>query len=88
MAKLIITALEQAVLKNIQNYGVGQSIPQNVLSVGPATIKSNQVGAVINNMIGKGLIARSKDLFDTRVSLTRSGKIQTTKLMRQQTLAA
>lgn len=87
MAKLIITALEQAVLKNIQNYGVGQVIPQNFLSTGPSKIKSNQVGAVVNNMIGKGLLERTKDLFGNTVSLTRSGKIQTTKLMRSSTIA-
>ncbi len=82
MAKLIITALEQAILANIQNFGVGQSIPQNLLPSGPASIKSTQVGAVVNNMIGKGLLVRSKDLFSTTVSLTRSGKIQTTKMMK------
>lgn len=82
MAKLIITTLEQAILANIQNFGVGQSIPQNLLPVGPAFIKSNQVSAVVNNMIGKGLLVRNKDLFSTTVSLTRSGKIQTTKVMR------
>lgn len=83
MAKLIITALEQAILANIQNFGVGQSIPQNLLPSGPASIKSNQVGAVVNNMISKGLLNRDKDLFSTNVSLTRSGKIQTTKMMRK-----
>lgn len=82
MAKLIITALEQAILANIQNFGVGQSIPQNLLPSGPASIKSNQVSAVVNNMVGKGLLTRDKDLFSTTVSLTRSGKIQTTKLMK------
>ena len=88
MAKLIITALEQSVLQNIQNYGVGQVIPQNVLAFGPATIKPNQVSAVVNNMVGKGLLARSKDLFDSQVTLTRSGKIQTTKLMKSLAIAA
>jgi len=82
MAKLIITALEQAILANIQNFGVGQSIPQNLLPSGPASIKANQVGAVVNNLVGKGLLVRSKDLFSTTVSLTRSGKIQTTKMMK------
>lgn len=82
MAKLTITTLEQAILANIQTFGVGQSIPQNLLPTGPASIKSSQVGAVVNNMINKGLLVRNKDLFSTTVSLTRSGKIQTTKLMR------
>lgn len=82
MAKIIITALEQAILANIQNFGVCQSIPQNLLPSGPASIKATQVGAVVNNMIGKGLLVRSKDLFNTTVSLTRYGKIQTTKMMK------
>lgn len=82
MNKLNITVLEQSVLANIKNFGVGQVIPQNMLQDGPATIKSNQVGAVVNNMVAKGLLVRNKDLFGTTVSLTRSGKIRTTKLMR------
>lgn len=58
MAKKIITALEQAVLKSISS--VNNSVPQNIVS--------------------KGLVVRSKDLFGTNVTLTRSGKIQTTKV--------
>lgn len=46
------------------------------------SIKHNQVGTVVNNMVSKGLIVRQKDLFGTNISLTRSGKIQTTKIMR------
>ena len=87
MAKLIITALEQSVLLNIKDIGAGQIVPQNVLSQGSATIKSNQVGAVVNNMIGKGLLVRSKDLFGNQVALTRSGKIQATKLAARQLAA-
>lgn len=83
MAKLIITALEQAVMANIKSFGVGQNIPQNVLAKGQSSIKPTQVGAVVNNMVSKGLLVRQKDLFGTNVSLTRSGKIQTTKLFKQ-----
>ena len=87
MAKLIITALEQAVMNNIKAFGVGQNIPQNILA-SAGGIKATQVSAVVNNMVAKGLMSRSKDLFGTNVSLTRSGKIQTTKLFKQVTLAA
>lgn len=80
MNKFNITALEQAVLLNIKTLGNVQVIPQNLLSKGPLAIKPNQVGAVVNNMIGKGLLARSKDLFDNTISMTRSGKIRATKL--------
>lgn len=60
MAKLTITALEQAVMANIKSFGVGQVIPQNVLASIGQNIKSNQVGAVVNNMVGKGLLVRKK----------------------------
>jgi hypothetical protein len=82
MAKLIITALEQAVMNNIKAFGVGQNIPQNIIATAGG-IKATQVGAVVNNMVAKGLMVRNKDLFGTNVSLTRSGKIQTTKLFKQ-----
>lgn len=82
MAKLKISDLEKAVMANIHYFGSSQSIPQNILTSGRTSIKPNQVGAVVNNMVFKGLIVRQKDLFGTNVSLTRSGKIQTTKLMR------
>ncbi len=82
MAKLKISALEKAVMANIQYFGSSQSIPQNILTSGRTSIKSNQVGAVVNNMVSKGLIVRQKDLFGTNISLTRSGKIQITKIMR------
>lgn len=81
MAKLIITALEQAVMSNIKGFGVGQNIPQNILA-SAGGIKATQVSAVVNNMVSKGLMSRSKDLFGTNVSLTRYGKIQTTKLFK------
>lgn len=81
MAKLIITALEQAVMSNIKGFGVGQNIPQNILA-SAGGIKASQVSAVVNNMVSKGLLVRGKDLFHTTVSLTRSGKIQTTKLFK------
>lgn len=82
MAKLILTALEQAVMSNINALGASQVIPQKMIANGTALIKSTQVSAVINNMIGKGLVTRQTDLFGTNVSLTRSGKIQTTKLLK------
>lgn len=82
MAKLIITALEQAVMSNMKAFGVGQNIPQNIIATAGG-IKSTQVGAVVNNMVAKGLMVRNKDLFGTNVSLTRSGKIQTTKMFKQ-----
>lgn len=81
MAKLIISALEQAVLKSIKSIGDGLSVPQNMIAERGEGIKASQVSAVINNMIGKGLVTRSKDLFSNNVELTRSGKIQTTKLI-------
>lgn len=81
MAKLNITALEQAVMSNIKAFGVGQNIPQNIIATAGG-IKANQVGAVVNNMVAKGLMVRNKDLFGTNVSLTRSGKIQTTKMFK------
>jgi hypothetical protein len=83
MAKLTITALEQAVMANIKSFGVGQNIPQNILSSVGQNIKPTQVSAVVNNMVGKGLLVRDKDLFGTVVSLTRSGKIQTTKMFKK-----
>ena len=82
MAKLNITALEKAVMTNINAFGVGQNIPQNIIATAGG-IKATQVGAVINNMVAKGLMVRNKDLFGTNVSLTRSGKIQTTKRFKQ-----
>lgn len=82
MAKLNITALEKAVMTNINAFGVGQNIPQNIIATSGG-IKATQVGAVVNNMVSKGLLIRNKDLFGTNVSLTRSGKIQTTKLFKQ-----
>jgi hypothetical protein len=82
MAKLIITALEQAVMSNMKAFGVGQNIPQNIIATAGG-IKATQVGAVVNNMVAKGLMVRNKDLFGTNVSLTRSGKIQTTKMFKQ-----
>jgi len=87
MKKLNITALEQAVMSNIKSFGVGQEIPQNIIATAGG-IKPNQVGAVINNMVQKGLLVRNKDMFDTKVSLTRSGKIQTTKMFNKVALAA
>lgn len=80
MAKKIITALEQAVLKSISS--ANNSVPQNIIASMASGIKSNQVGAVVNNMVAKGLVVRSKDLFGTNVALTRSGKIQTTKVLK------
>lgn len=88
MAKLTITALEQAVMANIKSFGVGQNIPQNILSSVGQNIKPTQVSAVVNNMVGKGLLVRDKDLFGTVVSLTRSGKIQTTKMFKPSSMAA
>lgn len=87
MKKLNITVLEQAVMSNIKSFGVGQEIPQNIIATAGG-IKPNQVGAVINNMVQKGLLTRNKDMFDTKVSLTRSGKIQTTKMFNKVALAA
>ena len=88
MAKLTITALEQAVMANIQSFGVDSNIPQNVLASVGGNIKANQVSAVVNNMVSKGLVIRDKDLFGTVVSLTRSGKIQKTKLFKAKTALA
>lgn len=88
MAKLNITALEQAVMSNIKSFGVCQNIPQNVLASVGQNIKPSQVSAVVNNMVSKGLLIRDKDLFGTVVSLTRSGKIQTTKMFKPSSMAA
>lgn len=82
MAKLILTALEQAVMSNMNAFGASQVIPQKMIASGTATIKSTQVSAVINNMISKGLVTRQTDLFGTNVAFTRSGKIQSTKLVK------
>ena len=82
MAKLILTALEQAVMSNMNAFGASQVIPQKMIASGTATIKSTQVSAVINNMISKGLVTRQTDLFGTNVAVTRSGKIQSTKLVK------
>lgn len=87
MAKLIITALEQAVMSNMNALGASQVIPQKMISTGTSAIKSTQVSAVINNMIGKGLVTRQTDLFGTNVVFTRSGKIQSTKLLKAQLAA-
>lgn len=87
MKKLNITVLEQTVMSNIKSFGVGQEIPQSIIATAGG-IKPNQVGAVINNMVQKGLLTRNKDMFDTKVSLTRSGKIQTTKMFKKIALAA
>lgn len=86
MSKMKISTLELSVMANIKNIGVGHIIPQNLLTSN--TVKSNQVSAVINNMVAKGLVIRQKDLFGTNVSLTRSGKIQTTKAIKKQAIAA
>ena len=82
MAKLILTALQQAVMSNMNAFGASQVIPQKMIASGTATIKSTQVSAVINNMISKGLVTRQTDLFGTNVAFTRSGKIQSTKLVK------
>lgn len=87
MAKLILTALEQAVMSNMNALGASQVIPQKMISTGTSAIKSTQVSAVINNMICKGLVTRQTDLFGTNVVFTRSGKIQSTKLLKAQLAA-
>jgi hypothetical protein len=78
MTKLKISELEKSVMVNIRSLGASKSIPQNIIT----NIKSNQIGAVVNNMISKGLVIRQKDLFGTNIQLTRSGKIQSTKLVK------
>jgi len=82
MAKFSISALEQAVLSNIQSIGSNKSIPSKMLTSGNAPIKPAQVGAVVNNMVSKGLLVREYDLFGPKVSLTRSGKIRSTKMLK------
>lgn len=77
---ITITTLEQAVLKSIKVQGNG-FLPQNLIINGSVEIQAKQVAAVVNNLIGKGLAVRSKDLFGSNVTLTRSGKIRATKLM-------
>lgn len=80
MAKFTISALEKAVMANIKSFGANKAIPQNMLASVNQNIKPNQVSAVINNMIGKGLVVRERDMFGPVVKLTHSGKIRATKL--------
>ncbi len=86
MASMKISQLELSVMSVIKDIGTSQVIPQSLLASNG--VKSNQVSAVINNMVAKGLVSRSKDLFGTNISLTRSGKIQTTKASKKQFLFA
>lgn len=79
MTTLKISALETAVMSNIKSFGA-KTIPSKMLSEGVNPIKPNQVAAVVNNMVAKGLLIRDTDLFGTVVKLTRSGKIRSTKI--------
>ncbi len=84
MAKIKISNLELNVMTNFNKFCGLQNIPQNMLV--SSSIKANQLSAVLNNMVAKGLVSRSKDLFGTTFSLTRSGKIQSTKAIKRITV--
>lgn len=76
---LKISALEKAVMSNIKSFGANV-IPSKMLAEGANPIKSNQVSAVVNNMVAKVLLVRDNDLFGSVIQLTRSGKIRSTKI--------
>lgn len=78
---LKISALETAVMSNIKAFGA-KNIPSKMLAEGVNPIKPNQVAAVVNNMVAKGLLVRDIDLFGSVVQLTRSGKIRSTKIQK------
>lgn len=78
MTSLKISSLEKTVMSNFKSFGA-TTIPSKMLAEGSNPIKGNQVNAVINNMVAKGLLVRYNDLFGSIVQLTRSGKIRATK---------
>lgn len=82
MATFKISTLEKTVMSNFKSFGA-DTIPSKMLSLGSNPINSNQVNAVINNMVAKGLVVRHTDLFGSIVQLTRSGKIRATKFNNQ-----
>jgi hypothetical protein len=82
MTNTTITALEQAVMTNIIKLSPSlMSVPQTMIVNGPAALKGNQVSAVINNLIGKGLAVREQDFFGFNATLTKAGKAHAKKMV-------
>ena len=83
-----ITALEQAVMTNIIKLSPSaMSVPQSLITNGPVSIKGNQVSAIINNLIGKGLVIREQDFFGFNAYLTKAGKAEAKKLISKKLIA-